>query len=179
MPARNYCQTSPATVLVATHVFLEVLHYGVWLVALPLIRVSKQKTAAAASSPARSDLASPIARHPRAFPSWSLLLWRWSFPGRDTPGLVLPWITQPLATSTLQWRSHTFLAKRRFVENALDLECGGKRSATPLWIDQVNLLNVYLDYKSKAASRSLAAALQILKHFHKTALPPERVRSPL
>ena len=58
-------------VLVATHVFLEMLHYGVWLIALPLIAPE----AKSASSPATQrssaiwDLKTvPLARHPRGFP---------------------------------------------------------------------------------------------------------------
>ena len=60
--------------LVAVHVFLEMLHYGVWLIALPLIApLAKQKTGASTPLPriGRSvwDLKTvPLARHPRGFP---------------------------------------------------------------------------------------------------------------
>jgi len=53
--------------LVATHVFLEILHYGVWLVALPLIAPLAKR----GDLPQRSiwDVKSvPVARHPRGFP---------------------------------------------------------------------------------------------------------------
>lgn len=59
--------------LVATHVFLEMLHYGVWLVALPLIAPLK-KTLQSENSPARKRdrfwnfRTLPVARHPRGFP---------------------------------------------------------------------------------------------------------------
>jgi hypothetical protein len=53
--------------LVGTHVFLEMLHYGVWLVALPLIApLSKNDSRKGA---AIWDVRSvPVARHPRGFP---------------------------------------------------------------------------------------------------------------
>jgi hypothetical protein len=57
--------------LVATHVFLEMLHYGVWLVALPLIApLTKTKCLPGNRKP---DLiwnikTVPVARHPRGFP---------------------------------------------------------------------------------------------------------------
>ncbi|HEV7684585.1 MAG TPA: hypothetical protein VGO68_20920 [Pyrinomonadaceae bacterium] len=60
-------------VLVATHVFLEMLHYGVWLVALPLI-APLTKNGAAELPPVRRRAAFwrvnavPLARHPRGFP---------------------------------------------------------------------------------------------------------------
>jgi hypothetical protein len=69
-------------VLVAIHVFLEMLHYGVWLVALPLI-ARRQLTAEAHLSvrPGRTRRSAstqnrfiwnvktvPLARHPRGFP---------------------------------------------------------------------------------------------------------------
>lgn len=71
--------------LVATHVFLEMLHYGVWLVALPLISPLRRssKTEAQLSGPISSGYlesesrrqdsiwdvrAIPVARHPRGFP---------------------------------------------------------------------------------------------------------------
>jgi hypothetical protein len=66
--------------LVTTHVFLEMLHYGVWLVALPLIAplaknlvmtVDSQKLSTP-STPRREAIwrvkAVPVARHPRGFP---------------------------------------------------------------------------------------------------------------
>jgi hypothetical protein len=72
-------------VLVATHVFLEMLHYGVWLVALPLIaksgsriRSRRQERSAGETANLRrrlpvppapaSFLSLPVARHPRGFP---------------------------------------------------------------------------------------------------------------
>jgi hypothetical protein len=71
-------------VLVATHVFLEMLHYGVWLVALPLIARSQITVGAylnvrpgrtRRSAPTRSPRERiwalktvPLARHPRGFP---------------------------------------------------------------------------------------------------------------
>lgn len=70
-------------VLVAVHVFLEMLHYGVWLIALPLIARparSQQEQAAGAggkrvsifhlpTAPAvRLLFRPPLARHPRGFP---------------------------------------------------------------------------------------------------------------
>jgi hypothetical protein len=60
--------------LVATHVFLEMLHYCVWLVALPLIaplakRASEpQASATHGSRRVWSLKAVPLARHPRGFP---------------------------------------------------------------------------------------------------------------
>lgn len=58
-------------VLVSTHVFLEILHYGVWLVALPLIA----PTVKGSKQPATGQRARiwfresiPVARHPRGFP---------------------------------------------------------------------------------------------------------------
>jgi hypothetical protein len=68
-------------VLVAVHVFLEMLHYGVWLVALPLIaplskQGSRRQEQAAGEQPTRLRLPTapatfwhvPLARHPRGFP---------------------------------------------------------------------------------------------------------------
>ncbi|HEV7473325.1 MAG TPA: hypothetical protein VGN90_04695 [Pyrinomonadaceae bacterium] len=61
-------------VLVATHVFLEMLHYGVWLVALPLIaplarQTSEPQPSAAYQSRRIWNLKTiPLARHPRGFP---------------------------------------------------------------------------------------------------------------
>ena len=60
--------------LVAVHVFLEMLHYGVWLVALPLIAPLAKQPDNPLSLPARErgriwDLKTvPLARHPRGFP---------------------------------------------------------------------------------------------------------------
>ena len=45
--------------LVSTHVFLELLHYGIWIVALPLI---------GASGAIWNIKTIPIARHSRGFP---------------------------------------------------------------------------------------------------------------
>ena len=54
--------------LVSVHIFLEMLHYGVWILALPLIGQlsSKNRT----NQTARIwDLKSiPLVRHPRGFP---------------------------------------------------------------------------------------------------------------
>ena len=59
--------------LVATHVFLEMLHYGVWLVALPLIApLTRNVGSGSAETPKRDRIwsvkAVPVARHPRGFP---------------------------------------------------------------------------------------------------------------
>ena len=59
--------------LVTTHVFLEMLHYGVWLVALPLIAPlaktgDAQKVATRKREPIWRLKSVPIARHPRGFP---------------------------------------------------------------------------------------------------------------
>jgi hypothetical protein len=68
--------------LVATHVFLEMLHYGVWLVALPLIapleklggtRQEQEKASNHSPKPTAPAgfwnlKAVPLARHPRGFP---------------------------------------------------------------------------------------------------------------
>jgi hypothetical protein len=60
--------------LVAVHVFLEMLHYGVWLVALPLI-APLAKSATRPLGPAGRERRRiwdagtvPLARHPRGFP---------------------------------------------------------------------------------------------------------------
>jgi hypothetical protein len=61
-------------VLVAVHVFLEMLHYGVWLVALPLIAPLAKQATEALPAAARErgriwDVKTvPVARHPRGFP---------------------------------------------------------------------------------------------------------------
>ena len=57
-------------VLVATHVFLELLHYGVWLVALPLIApLAKTGNRRGANARKRNAIwRVPVARHPRGFP---------------------------------------------------------------------------------------------------------------
>jgi hypothetical protein len=76
--------------LVAVHVFLEMLHYGVWLVALPLIgpltRSTNMRSGDVSNAPApsfslrrsiREIKSVPLARHPRGFPklvSGALLL---------------------------------------------------------------------------------------------------------
>ena len=60
--------------LVSIHVFLEMLHYGVWLIALPLIaRLAKPANGESPSTPRIGgsiwDLKTlPLARHPRGFP---------------------------------------------------------------------------------------------------------------
>ena len=60
--------------LVSVHVFLEMLHYGVWLLALPLIGPllweTKHPGNRARHNPARVwDVSTvPVARHPRGFP---------------------------------------------------------------------------------------------------------------
>jgi hypothetical protein len=60
--------------LVSIHVFLETLHYGVWLVALPLIApLAKTTTESSNSSPRNGrsiwNLKTvPLARHPHGFP---------------------------------------------------------------------------------------------------------------
>jgi len=59
--------------LVTTHVFLEMLHYGVWLIALPLIAPpAKPRESQTGSRPRREAIwrvaTVPVARHPRGFP---------------------------------------------------------------------------------------------------------------
>jgi hypothetical protein len=58
--------------LVATHVFLEMLHYGVWLVALPLIAPLARTAGTEAREKNRVAFwraaTIPVARHPRGFP---------------------------------------------------------------------------------------------------------------
>ena len=62
--------------LVTTHVFLEMLHYGVWLIALPLIaplvRTGDSQKLSTPSTPRREAIwrvkTVPVARHPRGFP---------------------------------------------------------------------------------------------------------------
>ena len=61
-------------VLVATHVFLEMLHYGVWLVALPFIaplrKTDSPQDFEAVNSAAIWDVKTvPLVRHPRGFPN--------------------------------------------------------------------------------------------------------------
>ncbi len=61
-------------VLVAVHVFLEMLHYGIWLVALPLITPMPRRATDPLSSPTHGPgrfwdpKTVPLARHPRGFP---------------------------------------------------------------------------------------------------------------
>lgn len=56
-------------VLVAVHVFLEMLHYGVWLIALPLIApLAKLGTGPRERKPIWNIKTVPLARHPRGFP---------------------------------------------------------------------------------------------------------------
>jgi len=68
----------PGRILVSVHLFLEMLHYGVWIVALPLI-APLARTARADESEATRTLSQrpnsfwkvrsvPLARHPRGFP---------------------------------------------------------------------------------------------------------------
>jgi len=57
--------------LVSVHVFLEILHYGVWLLALPLITASASRRGPLAHNRPASiwNVKSiPLARHPRGFP---------------------------------------------------------------------------------------------------------------
>jgi hypothetical protein len=59
--------------LVAIHVFLEMLHYGVWLLALPLIAPLANLTSESLRPNPKRGLiwhvsAVPVARHPRGFP---------------------------------------------------------------------------------------------------------------
>ncbi len=56
--------------LVSVHVFLEMLHYGVWLIALPLIAPAISARTPSTSKRGRIwDIkAVPLARHPRGFP---------------------------------------------------------------------------------------------------------------
>jgi hypothetical protein len=56
--------------LVSVHVFLEMLHYGVWLVALPLIApaIGALTTSPRKRVPFWGSKAVPLARHPRGFP---------------------------------------------------------------------------------------------------------------
>src|SRR6185436_14339571 len=53
--------------LVSVHLFLEMLHYGVWIVALPLI-VPATRRATRKRSRLWELKTVPIARHPRGFP---------------------------------------------------------------------------------------------------------------
>jgi len=56
--------------LVSVHLFLEMLHYGVWILALPLIGSTMSR-----KSQRIWDLKSiPIARHPKGFPKSAALL---------------------------------------------------------------------------------------------------------
>ena len=57
-------------VLVTVHVFLEMLHYAVWLIALPLIAPARGSLTGAARERGRIwDVKTvPLARHPRGFP---------------------------------------------------------------------------------------------------------------
>lgn len=74
----------PSRILVSVHLFLEMLHYGVWIIALPLIAPLREPTKLAGNeikngggnlnslnSTPRAFWASksvPLARHPRGFP---------------------------------------------------------------------------------------------------------------
>jgi len=61
-------------VLVAVHVFLEMLHYGVWIIALPLIAPLAKQATGPPSPAAREHRiilgvkSVPLARHPAGFP---------------------------------------------------------------------------------------------------------------
>lgn len=60
--------------LVSVHVFLEMLHYGLWLVALPLIAPLTRQSTGESTPPAFKRqrfwdvTTAPLARHPRGFP---------------------------------------------------------------------------------------------------------------
>jgi hypothetical protein len=55
--------------LVTVHVFLEMLHYGVWLLALPLIGpITACKTGRHSATRVWDVSTVPVARHPRGFP---------------------------------------------------------------------------------------------------------------
>jgi len=68
----------PSRILVSVHLFLEMLHYGVWIVALPLIAPLTRSAAEGAGDersgliPVRNSIwkvkSVPLARHPRGFP---------------------------------------------------------------------------------------------------------------
>ncbi len=73
----------PSRVLVSVHLFLEMLHYGVWIFALPLIAPLRSATTQKADSVAKKLVSDdfpqtpraiwkvksvPLARHPRGFP---------------------------------------------------------------------------------------------------------------
>ena len=54
--------------LVAVHLFLEILHYGVWLFALPLIVAKPTATKHKQNRSIWNVKSVPLARHPRGFP---------------------------------------------------------------------------------------------------------------
>jgi hypothetical protein len=54
--------------LVSVHVFLEMLHYGVWLVALPLIAPAITRSDVSRRRIVWDVKSVPLARHPRGFP---------------------------------------------------------------------------------------------------------------
>lgn len=54
--------------LVSVHLFLEVLHYGVWIIALPLIVPLPDKKGTKLYSRFWRPSSVPLARHPRGFP---------------------------------------------------------------------------------------------------------------
>lgn len=68
----------PSRILVSVHLFLEMLHYAVWIIALPLIAPLTRSVSAEAGNetgsmkPRRSSIwrvmSVPLARHPRGFP---------------------------------------------------------------------------------------------------------------
>lgn len=68
----------PSRILVSVHLFLEMLHYGVWIIALPLIAPSRTPTTVTRGEESGSPTLKshsiwrlrsvPLARHPRGFP---------------------------------------------------------------------------------------------------------------
>ncbi len=68
----------PSRILVSVHLFLEMLHYAVWIIALPLIApvtrpaVAETRDETGSRSPRRNSIwkvmSVPLARHPRGFP---------------------------------------------------------------------------------------------------------------
>jgi hypothetical protein len=68
----------PSRILVSVHLFLEILHYGVWIIALPFIepfrrsRMEGQRHAPKSGNPRPNSIwdvnSVPLARHPRGFP---------------------------------------------------------------------------------------------------------------
>jgi len=68
----------PSRILVSVHLFLEMLHYAVWIIALPLIAPLTRSVVAEAGNETRTlrprrdsiwkVMSVPLARHPRGFP---------------------------------------------------------------------------------------------------------------